>query len=307
MMPADLPACLVCGGRDYNPGGGSLGAGLCQQNFSCKECRAQVEYVGLDRGNILMFNPTPDHYEYVNRVLMTVWRAWSDEAEKARSIIRHQHLREVNRVLGLPPDTNGSTIGDARYSEWARALDFREREDWKAISYPVGMKEPGLPQMPDDLLACMRLRGGTWSPRVDPMYTKRMEIPADPVRVRHEARFLEIFERVRVATGLEAEREEIPNEYYDDKYQHEPWYRFGVGDGLVTVGPRKRVIAIRGNRVQPFDVCALRNAAKSDGVSWWNGDGWQNDEDVAKSCEIHAYGTDKAVEYLTLLIKSMQR
>jgi len=306
MLTQDLPRCLVCGAHDYSPGGGHFSPAMCQQNFSCQKCNAHVEYANIDRGNILMFNPTQAHFEYVNRVLLTVWRTWSAEAEKARGIIRREHLRTVNVILGLPPDTNGSTIADDHRKEWRQALEEREEMDWDAISFPTGMEPPVPPQMPADLIACMRLRGDRWSPRINPADTKQLEIPPDPIRVHHEARFMEIFERVRVATGVTAEREEIPNEYYDDKYQHEPWYRFGVGDGLVTVGPRKRVIAVRGNRARPFDVCALRDIAKSDGVSWWNGDGWQNDEDAAKSCEIHAYGTDKAVEYLALLIKSMR-
>jgi hypothetical protein len=307
MMPKELPPCLVCTCNNYKPGGGRFGGEVSQQGFSCGTCGVDVMLLSMDMCHVLLYAPTDAHTEYVNRYLLSAWRAWKTQVELLRSKIRMEHLHVVNEAMGLPQETTGYTVGEERYSEWARRLDEMAREHRLTILFPPDCEPcPLPPQMPGDMLAMHRpTLGGGWV-RIMPEETRLLRIPPDPIRVHHEAVFTEIRHRVEAVTSQAIIFDQIPNEYFDDKYAREPWYTFRMPRGTIVIGPRKRVISIQARDCDPpISTEALYALAERDNVTWEADGGWKSKISPAKSCEIHAYGKDKAVEYLTALVLTM--
>jgi hypothetical protein len=136
--------------------------------------------------------------------------------------------------------------------------------------------------------------------RIDPDATQNMAIPPDPIRVNHDAFFKEIFDTVGIPARA---RKEVPNRYYKDTSNKEPWYAIKLGEVQFTVGPRKRVINIElirpdgkdfgDSTTSPFDYDVLSDLAKKDQVTY---------SSTERSILIHAWGKDKAIEYLGILV-----
>lgn len=317
MLPEQLPACLICSNKSFASGGGHFSPSLSQQWFKCDGCRADVQYIGMGGCAILGFNLTEAHQDYVNRILLSAWRMRNKQIDEARGVIIQARIDQVNQEMGLPPGTNGYTLLDEkapqpeRYKEWCERLrGFDQIDAVKEREAACAIPAVTPPRMPLDMIAyngVQTLNGPRWD-RLDPRDPKsaNAETPADPIRVAHEQAFEQIFAEIERTTDFLCEAERIPNKYFDDKYDREPWFTFGVGSGQVVIGPRKRVISIQGKRPEAFDVRALRDVAKADGVTWYNADAWQGEPDTATTCEIHAWNREKAVQYLTLLIASLR-
>lgn len=180
---------------------------------------------------------------------------------------------------------------------------------WRAnctIGSPkYGERVPLPPRIPgDDVIVWIHhvsssdSKPSVWE-RVDPESTKYLAIPPDPIRVDHDALFSSIFSAVGIP---ESAQKEIPNRYYKDTANKNPWYSIRIGEVEFVVGPRKRVISIEIRRIDgkdfdegsyPFDYRILDALASKDHVTY---------SDSPSCISIHAWGKDKAIEYLGILV-----
>src|SRR5690606_11999876 len=121
-----------------------------------------------------------------------------------------------------------------------------------------------------------------------------------PIRVRHDRDFDQIFARLEQVMGSTINRHEVPNRYFDDITNCQPWYQFYLGNAEFVVGPRKRVIVIEVTAEQPFNVSGLRlKAVATDKVTYYaEPEGLST---MATKVGVHAWGRDKAVEYISLV------
>lgn len=196
---------------------------------------------------------------------------------------------------------------DYESSECAREI-LRHIEDRKEnkqhFHYGTGLPEaPIPPRIPGDEIAVWLLRGRlsehVWR-AVDPAETQELPVPPDPIRVRHDAYFKEVFE----AVGLtDTPRTEIPNTYYRDTFNKEPWYEFEVNGFKLVIGPRKRVISMSIARGEPFDPSPLTTLGERDNVTYDANGGWKSKDKQATSAMIHAWNKDKTVEYLRTILQ----
>lgn len=168
---------------------------------------------------------------------------------------------------------------------------------------PYGVRVPLPPRVPDDAVdvwvrRASGVNGYQWE-HIDPAITADLPVPIDPIRVRHDALFGSIFRTVGLSESIAAE---IPNRYYNDYARNQPWYLINIGEMKLIVGPRKRVISIEMTRrdglafdegSHRFDHTVLGPLAESDGVTY---------ESSPHRILIHAWGKDKAIEYLSKLL-----
>jgi hypothetical protein len=258
------PAC-ECGATDWEERGGVFG-GLCQRNYKCKNCNRAGVSISGHGGNIFMTAAMPG--------AMT---------EKA--------IDWFNSTV-LPSWRSNCTTGIPKYGERVPTPPRVPGEDvivWIEHVTPSGDSFPLVHQMRPDT---------SWE-RVDPESTQSLPIPPDPIRVNHDALFNSIF----LAVGIpESARKEIPNRYYNDKSNKEPWYSIRIGEVEFTVGPRKRVIAIELTRPDgkdfdegqhPFGHRILNDLATKDRTTYSASEA---------TISVHAWGKDKAIEYLGILV-----
>jgi len=145
------------------------------------------------------------------------------------------------------------------------------------------------PQIPENLVVYHR-SGDTWE-ELDRVASASIPLPVDPIAVKHREFWADIVKDVGAR--------EIPNEYYSDHSNNEPWYEYKVIDAIIKFGPRKRVLTIKVERDKPFEVKNIAAAAKEDGTSYWADGSWhQWDAVSAKTIEVHAWGKEKFDQYL---------
>lgn len=101
-------------------------------------------------------------------------------------------------------------------------------------------------------------------------------LPPDPLRVRWDAFWTGVFDQLATDTGLHVDRQEIPNRYYPDPTNAEPWWTFNLGGITFTIGPRKRVFSIEMSSNAPFSDKALSEAAAADSVTFSTKAIWQD-------------------------------
>jgi len=131
--------------------------------------------------------------------------------------------------------------------------------------------------------------------------------PPDPIRVRHDEHWNGIWKELRAAGIIPdgVEIQEAKNGYYDDKGK-EPWYTFVIHGATFTVGPRKRVVAIRVSREEPFTVSSIAELARQANTSYWTDESWQDwTTPTARGIEVHAWKREDVVLYLTTIINDL--
>lgn len=133
---------------------------------------------------------------------------------------------------------------------------------------------------------------------IDHTKTVDITVPADPIRVRQDTYFNEVFAKLEDELG-KIERTEVKNEYCCS--ENEPWYQFSIGKVVFTIGPRKRVIAVKITAPEGINTDAIRNVAQADQTIYTADGGWQSDAIIATAIEVHAWTKEKLVEYLTIL------
>jgi len=159
------------------------------------------------------------------------------------------------------------------------------------------------PKVPGEEVAVWILKYGEtewiWE-HIDPDRTQDLVIPPDPIRVYHDVIYGEIFEGAGLGS---VPRAEIPNGYYGDKFKNEPWYELQFDGFTLTIGPRKRVISITLQHKQPFDVSSLCALGRRDVTTYTADGGWNSDQKMAATANLHAWSKEKAIEYLQAMMK----
>jgi hypothetical protein len=305
MLTADLPACALCGSNRYEPRGANLSPSLCQQGFRCLSCNADIVLLSMDVCHLLMFAATPAHFEYVNGVLLSTWRAWIEHVTPFREQIYGDLRRQSLEELGIPEDADVFKLPEGIRRQQHERMEELNRLHSLQLRFPPGSEPcPLPPKMPRDMTAMVKPHD-VWT-RIKPEDTAHLPVSPDPIRVRHDRIFNEIFTTVRLGLDIKFDRiTMIPNEYFDDKYQRQPWYTLEVGNGDIVIGPRKRVIEIRALMKEPhmrMNVEELLSMADQDGVTW----NCSGPPRAASACEIHAWGQAKATEYLSVLIQRVK-
>jgi len=167
-------------------------------------------------------------------------------------------------------------------------------------------KEPHVvpPQLPDCITAFYREPDGQWN-KVDHLASRKIPVPPDPVRVYHDKFWGELLEKLQLSGAVH----EIPNRYYDDRNNLEPWYEMRAPEGqILRFGPRKHVLAIQVTGDAPFECEGIAKAAKKDNVTFNADNQWQPwDQKKAKDIEVHAYGKEKFVSYFGWIMWDLGR
>jgi hypothetical protein len=158
------------------------------------------------------------------------------------------------------------------------------------------------PQIPIQVTVMLRLESG-WE-KVDRDLSASLEIPPDPIRTKHDEYWGGLLKQL----GWKDTAKEIPNRYYNDRNNNEPWYEVNDLNGrTIRFGPRKRVISIEMEAEKPFSCELISEAAKKDDTSYWNDDHWHLwDATTATKLCVHAWGKEKFIEYMGLIKRGLQ-
>lgn len=339
MLDTDLPAC-ICGAHTYQAGGGHFGGNGSSQWFTCEACGRQCIVISHYMTVLVLPTTAPvrakgtmafpqDGFDYINGALDITMRAYGAEVEAVRKAVDKAEWDLSCDLLGLPRGTkielrqappgvsgrymrrpDGSEVEDPTVLQRFDAMRDRSRGH-------VGNSTLLCPLTPPKMPACLTIYvrdGKSWQ-CVDRTESAELEVPPDPRRRAHDWRFGNIFASLRAGgtvgrDGRGIERSpfdiqpvEIPNQYYDDRNNSEPWYTFQYGGRKFTVGPRKRVLNITIESEQPFATRRLRVLAERDDVTYDADDVWKSKAEEAKVVTIHAWGAEKFVEYLATALE----
>lgn len=161
---------------------------------------------------------------------------------------------------------------------------------------------PKIPQLPPELTA-YRWIDKQWV-LVDREESQRIPVPVDPIRLKHDKFWRALLEKM----GLKDSVKEIPNRYFDDRQNLEPWFELDHLGTIIRFGPRKRVFAIQVTSETPFECSGIAKAAKRDDVTFVADEVWKPDNRAeAKSIEVHAWGEEKFVSYFGWIMWDLGR
>lgn len=301
MMPEKAPKCL-CGKKQWTPGGASISSGLQSQWFTCYNCRRPAISIGNGGGHAFIVSKTcssefpNDAMNWINDTLLLVWRDVQQRLTAARNVIELEARGAFCKNESLPQGTRIDAMNEAQTERFRAMWDALYKQDnWRR---PPGFEDQGLPpQVPESVTVLYPTGDGEWK-MIDPAETVSIEIPADPIRVRHDAYFNEVFTSLERELG-KFERVEVKNEYCGAK--NEPWYQFALGSFIFTVGPRKRVITIKVDAPDGINTESIRKAAQADGTTYTADGEWQGDATVATDIEVHAWTKEKLIEYIKII------
>ena len=299
-MPDQAPKCL-CGTKQWNPGGGSFSPGLQSQWFTCNTCKRPALDIGNGGGHAFIISNLNLHFpqeglKWVNSTLLLVWRVVLERLTMARNVIEQEACDTFCKGEGLAQGTKIDGMDEAQTERFRSMWDALYKDDrWRK---PAGFENQGLPPMvPQCVTVFHPLDNGEWL-MIDHTKTVDITVPADPIRVRHDTYFNEVFAKLEDELG-KIERTEVKNEYCGA--ENEPWYQFSIGKVVFTVGPRKRVIAVKITAPEGINTDAIRSVAQADQTTYTADGGWQSDAIIATAIEVHAWTKEKLVEYLTIL------
>jgi len=153
------------------------------------------------------------------------------------------------------------------------------------------------PQIPQDVDIYERVEAGYII--FDHKICQNFPLPVDPIVTKHRELWGPVVEAMQA--------KEIPNKYYKDINNKEPWYEFNYHDATIRFGPRKRVYSIQVGHPTKFNVVEISKLAEKDGTSFWIDDSWhQFNADQASSMEIHAWGKEKFDIYLDMIMNGIK-
>lgn len=299
-MPELAPECL-CGTKQWNPGGASFSPGLQSQWFTCNHCGRPAIDIGNGGGHAFIISTNDgefpkDGLNWINATLLLVWRDVQERLTAARATVEKESWDAFCECEGLPQGTKIDAM-DKGQTERFRAMfgELYKEDRWRR---PSGFEVQDLPpQVPESITVFHPMGDGEWK-MINHTETADIEIPADPVRVRHDTYFNEVFAALEGEFG-KFERVEVKNEYCGA--ENEPWYQFTLGSITFTVGPRKRVIAIKVDAPDGINTECIRSVAQADETTYTADGGWQSNATVANAIEVHAWTKEKLIQYLTIL------
>lgn len=301
MLPEQAPECL-CSTKRWNSSGANIMPMLQSQWFTCSGCGRPAVSISSGIGHAFIIptdaiNEFPkDGMEWVNSALLVTWRDTQDRLNKARDAIEEASCKVFCEGEDLPRDSTMHDMNKDQRVRFQAMFDvLRNSENW--IS-PEGFEEQRLPpQIPGCVTVFYPLGVGTWRV-IKHAETTDLEIPTDPVRVRHDAYFNEVFSTLEGEFG-QINRTEVHNQYCG--LENVPWFTFSLGKCDFTVGPRKRVIAIKVGVSEGLDTKSIRDVALADETTYTADGAWQSSVDNAKVIEVHAWTKEKLIEYVTIL------
>lgn len=275
------PACK-CGAADWEPQGFRYSPGFHSQGYLCRVCGKTATQFENRGGNLfLLTNEAKETDRWLNGPVCNTWANREAEIAALRDANGKRKRAEIVAMLNFDPDKDDRT--DERMGAWHNAWDASNKESPFVI--PDGLRTaPDLPQAPLSVYGWV-YNGERWI-KIDPVTSAALPIPAHPFRVRHVRCFARIFSEVSAATGCAIDPIETENQYCSDDL--ECWFRFRVVNVEFVTGPRKRVIALKWSGDGRIEK-ALAPLAKRDNVTF-------------ADAEIHAWGSDRLIEYITTAI-----
>jgi len=296
------PNC-VCGKNNWQDHGGYLGSELQQRGMLCLSCGGISTFISARGGNIFVIpNKRSDQIpqsaiDWINGTVLPTWRARWEEIERARKPLEET----ICTHFGLPIEATYQDVSEDKIEEWHKLWDeLQGRPDYRI---PVGFECPPIPaQMPEGITCYIQTSTGIWR-WVSREETLKLTEPPDPIRVRHDDFFKQVFTELAGIIGIETvAREEIPNEYCGSK--NEPWYSFNLGSNTIKLGPRKRVYAIKIQAPNGFETKQLRAVTVEEyNNTYWNDGDWQGKAATASKIEVHAWNKEQLMRLLTIVVQ----
>lgn len=310
MESHDLPKCL-CGTHDWQSNGVSY-AIINQLNFGCPKCH-RVGFFLSAYGCAGFITSTDakgkieNNHEYLNDILLVTWRARGEEIEEA-----HKGFQECKWAAFLEAFSLPSGIQRGQMSETvkeAAQIFWDEFDRHPEYRKPSRFAMPPLPpKLPASLTVFLLVENGgdkTWR-LVKHQETRQLEVPPDPIKVRHDNYYGPFFAELSQKLGMDIVRREVSNEYCGARNQ--PWFEFMLGTTTFIVGPRKRVTAIKVKAPNGIPADEIRTVALADDVTYQaynqneNG-GWKAELSVVYALEVHAWDKEQLEKYLLILGK----
>lgn len=306
MLKEELPDC-VCGahGSEFVGGGGSFGGSLCSQNFRCGYCSRPVLMLdGYGVGQHVFFPSehvgdfSDADMKYLNGPLLASWRTHEARCRKEEERLFNESewcFAKLRVKHGLADNASWYDLPQAVRDVAGPETEKLRREAWTRFKAPLP------PQLPASLRVFAR-GAESWT-EIEHAACAVVKIPRDPIRVRHDEYWGCRFAEIQTLVGKPVQRKEIPNQYYQDVNNLEPWFAFDHNGLNFVVGPRKRVYAIKVTSTKPFAVARIAERAKADGVTYTSDGEWQGEGRTAQSIEVHAWTKEKLLEYLGLIFE----
>jgi hypothetical protein len=339
-----------------------MGPGYCDQGFTCTNCNAPVSLVSRAGGTLLAYfapgvcevsedgfrQVPPAYLTYVNDTLLKTWRVRSDAMKAHENKEWETWVAQEFKPQWPDLDYPSGKLSYYDLPDDARAaIDAvfggtnEVRKVGNYLTIPEGLQKPVVPpQVPQAVhdgtwVFLSRIESG-WE-RLDPAATVDLPIPRDPLIVRNEEFWNDVFTQVEQAIEQPfPERAETPNGY-SNRPNAEPWYTFTLAGTEFRVGWRKRVTSLTLTFPQPKAVGDIHALADRDSVTYSaksaprdfiiadeiekeseremltrlyesgvipDYDRLPDDAPEALSVTIHAWGKDKTIEYLTQMCRT---
>lgn len=304
----ELPDCL-CGAKSWNPKGGSFSPTLNQYNFWCPNCERYSIFMSNGGGNVLLMFPPkneslPDDVvnTWMNDVLLPTWRDCKQRLEEARVPIEDRWWNYACDEIDVPHGTTYDKVPEDRKEQWGSFWDTLKH--YSLYRTPgEAFKKPVIPPLlPEGLTAYLLVEGrkgaSKWE-KVDPEESLSQVVPPDPIRVKHDAFYEKVFTDLKISLGIDFTIEHVPNEYCGAKV--EPWFKFTLGENTLTVGPRKRVTAIKVNAPKGISTEVIRAAAMEVETTYVADGKWKENVPRASTLEVHAWDEVQLLSFLTII------
>ncbi len=306
MLSEDLPKCL-CDKKKWKPGSAMLSADLNQQVYQCGNCGRAAIFLSHHGGNVLVIAKTVVQelseatYTWLNEVVLPTWRDCEERLAQARKPVEQRWCNYACDEVGIPRGSEFEKVPEAKHQQWR---DFwRLLNEYPLYRTPAGFERPLIPpQLPEGLVAYLLLRhqeGNTKWEEIKREDSMALPVPPDPIRVKHDAFYNEVFTTLGQNLGHDFVTEHVVNQYCGAK--NEPWFQFTLGNNTLVVGPRKRVTAIKVISPEGLNTEGIRNAAKKEETTYYANCGWQSEDPVAMTLEVHAWNKEQLLQFLNII------
>ncbi len=308
MLPEQLPNC-ACGNHNWKSGGASFGGPIDSQWFTCSngDCGRPALLLS-NRSGFILLQPAGDLREFndiklnewINSVLLPTWLDFDARLAETLKPIELAHRHKLCDQLGLAHDVE--SIPEELDDQWEEGWKeyYRDPEN----KCPEGFHDQPIPPKLTayNMIAMLFTRDQKWEP-VDLEASDRAEVPPDPIRVRHDLFYKEVFAAIKEVLGVDISPIEVEN-LYSENTALQPWYLFGINGIGIRVGPRKRVFQILvevPKHREPMETKVIREIAMTDQVTYTADAEWQSSKTTSRLIEIHAWNKEKLIHYLTII------
>ena len=173
-----------------------------------------------------------------------------------------RYVMELHPWVFFSSESKDDTILTNYINKVILPLHRQMQEDKNLDHYP-----PQIPKGVDIYERAERDSEREWI-LLDRFHSQDSPLPIDPIAVHHQELWKETVEK----TGAK----EIPNQYYNDHLNNQPWYEFDEHGATIQFGPRKRVLVIRVNHSTHFNVMDIAKKAEEDSVTYTADRTWKS-------------------------------